>query len=318
MEAESISVVVPTHNRRAGLPELLDALADQGAKETIVVVSATQDGSLELLRERAKSDPTLIPLSVEEPGEAIARQAGVERATSDIVLMIDDDVIPAPGLVAGHLGHHDRARLLVLGYMPVDRPHPRRPGEYPVDLYSRTYEFTTEGYERDPSIILSSLWAGNMSLRRTDCLEVGLPRPEGGADYRYHADREFGLRCKEAGLTGVFDRKLLAGHRYRRTPEAFLRDSRNAGLAKVDLHRVHAATLGPIDPRQFAAGTPPPGRWLIQLARRRRATAAIRALLQATIFLCGHLRAFRAESYAGHVLGAVEEQQAVLTDLRSR
>src|SRR5438094_10089133 len=119
MKAESISVVVPTHNRRAGLPELLDALAKQSAKETIVVVNATRDGSLELLEERARDFPSLIPFFVEEPGAALARQTGVERATGDVVLLIDDDVIPTPGLAEGHLRHHAAERLLVVGYMPV-------------------------------------------------------------------------------------------------------------------------------------------------------------------------------------------------------
>lgn len=318
MNAESISVVVPTHNRRAGLPALLDALAGQAAKETIVVVSAARDGSLELLQERAHSEPRLIPLYVEQPGAQLARQQGVERATADVVLMLDDDVIPSPGLVAGHLRRHRGERLLVVGYMPVARPPRRRPGEFPADLYSRTYENTCREYERDPETILPALWGGNLSLRRSDCLEVGLLVPNGGTNHRYHEDREFGIRCQAAGVKGVFDRSLLGSHHYKRAPDAYLRDSRAAGEAKRELHRSHRDVLGPLDPEQFAAGSSPPGSWLIRLARRRGATSPVRALLQSIVAVSGRLHAFAVESYAGHVLGAIEEQQAALDRATAR
>ncbi len=319
MTASSISVVVPTHERRAGLPELLDGLVEQEAQEIVVVVSASRDGSLELLQERAADDPRLIPVFVEEPGESVARQAGVERASGDIVLLLDDDVIPTPGLAAGHLSRHDGERLLVLGYMPVAHSSgPRRPGEYPADLYSRNYEYTAAAYERDPDTILTALWAGNMSLRRSDCLEVGLVSPADRNDYRYHADREFGLRCRKAGLRGVFDRELLAHHRYERTPDAYLRDCRRGGQGKEQLHRVYRDTLGPLDPEQFAAGTPAPGSWLIHAARRKPARGAVRVLLNAVIAVSGRLRLFKVESFAGHVLGAIEEQGAALSQAAGR
>ena len=81
--------------------------------------------------------------------------------------------------------------------------------------------------------------------------------PEDDFDYRYHADREFGLRCQKAGIRGVFDRELLAHHRYRRTPEEYLRDCRRGGRGKKELHRAFAASRTADE--TVAAGTRPRG-----------------------------------------------------------
>src|SRR3954447_14362860 len=37
-------------------------------------------------------------------------------------VMLDDDVVPTPGLASGHAAAHTQPGLVVLGYMPVD-PH---------------------------------------------------------------------------------------------------------------------------------------------------------------------------------------------------
>jgi GT2 family glycosyltransferase len=301
---------VPTHGRCDRLPELLDALAPQPLTETIVVVSASHDGSLELLQARAREDDRLKPIFVEEPGAALARQAGVESASSDVVLMLDDDVIPAAGLVDGHLRHHSaKDRLVVLGYMPVVLPRRRRAGQFPLDLYARAYEMACEEYERDSAAILKGLWGGNISMRRSDCLAVGLTREDAQGDYSYHEDLDFGLRCEAAGLEGVFDRRLLATHRYERTPESFIRDAGRSGQMRVAIHAEHAGTVGPLPEDFYERGTPAPGRWLIRWSRNELLRAPIELILHGVMRAAGALRLFRLESHAGYLRSRIEQQQ---------
>lgn len=307
----SVSVVIPTFNRRERLPELLDALAPEAMEEIVVVVNASRDGSLELLEDRAREEPRLRPLFVEEPGQTKALQAGVEVARGDVVLMLDDDVLAEPGLVEGHARRHAGVDgLVVLGYMPVALPSRRRRGEFPVYIYAGDYERACEAYERDPDSVLTALWAGNVSMRRADCLRIGLRPGAGMPDgYGYHEDRDLGLRCRAAGLRGVFDRGLRARHMYRKSPEAFLRASRNSGETRAAVHHAHPEAIGELADDTYERAVSPPGKPLVRWARRDAAYRPIQALLGAIATIAGGLHLFRVESYAGYVMGMIEQQR---------
>jgi glycosyltransferase involved in cell wall biosynthesis len=312
----SVSVVAPTHNRRDRLPPLIDALLAEPVDEILIVVNACQDGSLELLEERAERDPRLKPLYVAEPGQVLAVRAGVEKSSGEVLLMLDDDVIPEPGLAVGHARHHAAGRgLVVLGYMPVVHPRRRRAGQYPIDLYSRAYERVCDSYERDPREILKSLWAGNVSIRPEDfrCAANG----SGGrlmTGYAYHEDRDFGLRCEAAGLTGVFDRSLLARHHFEKDPAEFLAAARNSGRARAAVHDAHPDTLGPLPETFFEHEMPNPGRSFVRMAQDRHLYRPIQALLRAVTRATGALHLFRIESHVGYVMGTIEQQRAAFAD----
>ena len=239
-----VSVVAPTYNRVGSLPEFVEPLLTQpGLHELVVAVDGSGDGSVEWLEKRAQADSRLRPLDLPNRGAGAARQAGVEAATGEVVLLLDDDVIARPGLVEGHARQHSaRERKVVLGYMPNDwtvLPHGRRGIAY---VYRRAYEMHCAAFERDPEFILHGLWGGNLSMRRDDCLRVGI---EGLEVHRGQDDREFGIRCAKAGMSGAFDRSLIAEHLYGRTLEQYRSDCRIQGQTAVMVHDVHADLLGP-------------------------------------------------------------------------
>src|SRR3954454_24236279 len=117
-----VSVVAPTYTRRHGLEAWVEPLLrEPGLHELVVAVDGSTDGSVEWLQERSRLDPPLKVLSRPNRGAGPARQAGIEAATGEVVLLLDDDVIAEPGLVAGHARHHAALEpLMVLGYMPND------------------------------------------------------------------------------------------------------------------------------------------------------------------------------------------------------
>jgi glycosyltransferase involved in cell wall biosynthesis len=309
--APRVSILVPTHGRRDRLPAFLDALAAEPAAEIVVVANGDPDGSTELLEARAREDERLKPLSIPAADKAAALQAGLERACGEVILMLDDDVLAEPGLVAGHARHHAaRKNLLVVGYMPIWPPQRRRAGEFPSDLYQRSYERVCNEYESDPSSILRGLWAGNVSLRREDLLRVG-PEVEGvlTGGHWYHEDREFGLRCAAAGIEAIFDRALRARHDHRGTGASFLRGARDSGYMRWSIHRAHADSLGPLPADFYQRGAPMPGRLLVRLAQRRRAHGFVQALLRGVTKAAGRLHFFRLETHAGFLMGTIEQQR---------
>lgn len=297
----TLSVVMPTYERRALLPQVVEPLlADAGADEVIVVVDGCDDGSYEYLS--ALGDSRLRPLWIENRGENGARAAGIEAASGDVVLLLDDDVRAHPGLAAGHARRHAEAEaLVVLGWMPPDRAE-----TLATRLYAREYEAICAGYERAPDSILANLWAGNLSLRRADCERV----MSGAPTLDYHADKALGLRCADAGLRGVFDRSLRADHLHRRDLDGFVRDARNQGAAGVTLHRVHADRLGPHP--GFDEGLPGPLRAWLRACRRPRAAALSAHTLKSLTMWCGNVGIHPLEEGAGKALRRVEQQRGAL------
>jgi hypothetical protein len=91
-------------------------------------------------------------------------------------------------------------------------------------------------------------------MRREDALSVGIANV--AFPGRRHEDRDLGLRCLAAGMTGVFDRNLAATHEYQRSNRAFLEDARAQGSERFSLHEAHADLIGPLDPRGFSGDLP--------------------------------------------------------------
>jgi glycosyltransferase involved in cell wall biosynthesis len=304
------SVVMATHRRRRLLRQVLDALlADPALTEAIVVVDGSRDGSLELLRTLTRLDSRVRPLWTENVGASRAQQLGLEQAAGEVVLMFDDDQLASPGLVTGHAAHHGRGeRRVVVGWPPTPVPL-RRAGSFVVEVYAEAYEEDCRAWERDPGLILETLWGGNVSLRRSELLAIGWHDPDVPAGYHY--DHDFGLRCRQAGLEGVFDRRLHALHLYTRTPAAYLREARAKGRAIVQIQRRHAGLAD-----HYAVGRP----W--ETTRRRRLALRLRRLgLARSVGLpvlraAGVARRYGFEGRLGNALWDLEMRAGMLDELR--
>lgn len=239
----TVSVVAPTFRRRDGLPAFVAPLLREDAlTELVIAVDGSRDGSVEWLRDQARDDPRIVVLDLPGGGAGRARQAGVEAASGDVVVLLDDDVIISPGLVAGHARHHAGLEpKLVLGYMPND-PRAVAPERRAVAwLYRRAYEMHCARFAEDPGFVLHGLWGGNLSMPREHLLAVGIERL---AVKRGQDDREFGLRCLKHGVRGVYDPSLHALHLYDRSLEAFRRDCRVQGESRRLIHDAHGDLLG--------------------------------------------------------------------------
>lgn len=300
----TVSVVVTTYRRRERLPLVLaPLLATDEALEVVVVVDGADDGSLDLLQELAAADGRLRPVWRENGGPSAARQTGVEHAGGEVVLLLDDDVVAGPGLVAGHAARHAGSRgLVVLGYMPTQLPSTRGPGQFATRLYATEYEQACHRYEQDARTVLQQLWTGNVSLRREDALRVGISAPA-VADI-YHEDTELGVRLASAGLEGVFDRSLSSVHLHSRDLPAFQRDARSQGRGRVRLAALHPGTVPPVGDQELLQGVPGP---LAALAGDDRVLAAVCALLAGLVRGAGAVRAYGPEAAAARLLRRFEQ-----------
>ncbi len=305
----SLSVVAPTYQRRGSLPRFVSAvLADPGVAELVLAVDGSTDGSVQWLRQQARLDPRLVVLDLPKRGNGAARQAGIEAASGDVVLLLDDDVIAGPGLASGHLRHHrDGARRLVLGYMPNDwrsLPPGRRGVAY---LYSSAYERRCARYASEPDFVLKGLWAGNLSLPREEFLRI--PTDELVATYG-EEDREFGLRCLKAGIEGRFDPALLAEHDFNRSLEQYRHDCNRKGRFRRAMFELHGDVLG--DDLEIGHTLPGPLRRVLPWLAQGPAFGALALALTALFEVGVRLRWLKLECFAARGLGSLETQRGAL------
>ncbi len=97
----SVSAVVPTRNRPESLARLLDALARQTrAVDEIIVVDASDPG-------RGAKRPDNLPVRrfTTAPGVCAQRNLGIREARGSWILLLDDDVEPAPDYLERLLAH---------------------------------------------------------------------------------------------------------------------------------------------------------------------------------------------------------------------
>jgi glycosyltransferase involved in cell wall biosynthesis len=237
----TVGVVIPTSGKREILNEVVAAvLADPASSELVIVLdeSGSSEAGDRLLERFAGLDPrvrTMRTPAFEEDllSLQVARDAGAELASSEVILSLDDDVVLEPDVVAGHARAHAGAeRQVVVGYMPVASSGKWPRGSATIRFYSESYEYTCELYEADPGMILRQLWCGNVSLRRADWLRA-IERPR--LKCWGHDDQELGLLFLREGLQGKIDRRLRGAHWYERSLPAFVERAERSvqGQAKL-------------------------------------------------------------------------------------
>ncbi len=310
MSPDGTAVVITTHQRLERLGPLLDrVLGDPGSTEVIVVADGCTDGTDDYLLSRAAREPRLCPVLLHpNVGQSRARAAGVQAACAEVVLSLDDDVMPDPGLATRHALRHGCGDVdVVLGYMPTHVPAPRRRGEFATKEYAEYYEAAVRQWEASPEDVLPYFWGGNFSVRRDRFLAA-----IDGYDYplRYHEDAELGLRLRAVGCRVAFEHGLRAVHQHKRGWEAYLREARSAGEGRVLLARSWPQDR-PYDGFELLALASPPVRVVARVCRKEPWHSVTMVLLRGAATMAGVMYLWSVEDKASRLAKLLEGHRAV-------
>ena len=240
-----LSVVIPTCGRPDTLRDVLAALLrqdyDLSRVEIIVVCDGPDARVVDLVSAMAREAPcALRVLEQERQGAARARNRGIANATGRVIVMLDDDIVAEPRLLAAHGAHHaERDDVVVTGALPIvwdgDEPaHVRVVRDWwqgeQGKLTSPRHRWTFRDFV-----------TGNVSVRRERLLAVGGFDPSftgyGREDY------ELGLRLQVAGLRFVHEPRAVGAHRYEKSAIQWLRQFYSMGRADVIFARAHPALV---------------------------------------------------------------------------
>ena len=112
MNEPLISVVIPTHNRRALLERALDDYEIQAGEgfrfEVVVVDDGSSDGTMELLAARRPREYALRFDHQNNAGPASARNRALEMAAGELIVFAGDDIVPCRGFLSEHWRAHQQ------------------------------------------------------------------------------------------------------------------------------------------------------------------------------------------------------------------
>ncbi|MDO8948620.1 MAG: glycosyltransferase family 2 protein [Desulfocapsaceae bacterium] len=94
-----VSVITPTHNSAAFLPETIEAILGQTFSdwELIIVDDCSSDASYEIARDYASRDARIKPVCLEQNGgAAVARNTAIEMAQGRFIAFCDSDDLWMP------------------------------------------------------------------------------------------------------------------------------------------------------------------------------------------------------------------------------
>ena len=239
----SLSVIIPTYNRCASVERILHALAQQTLApenyEVIVSIDGSQDGTRQLVKSIA-APYHLIDQWQENRGRAAACNAGIRLARGDILVIMDDDMEPAPDCLERHAhAHPTGSRLGVMGAVPMACEGTASPvASY---IAAKFNQHLDQLAQPDHQLVLRDFYSGHFSIRCDVFMEVGLF----DEDFRIYGneDLELFLRLMKAGVKLVYDPATVAHQHYSKDFAALGRDTVAKGRTAVLLASKHPEAL---------------------------------------------------------------------------
>jgi glycosyltransferase involved in cell wall biosynthesis len=230
----SISVVIPTYNRSAVLARTIDHLVNQDYPNELIeilVVDNSSDDTPAVVLDKARSAPVRIEL-IEGPRlPAIKRNIGLQRASGELVMFMNDDVWLDPDALAEHARSHaeSSAPIAVLGHL---RQSPEMPPE-PFCSWFEPFAYHQIADRADQSVPYEYFWTMNISMPRHVMLERNLVFHE---DWREigEEDVELGYRWTRAGLEIIYNPRISGDHYHPHTLESASRVQESIGRGLRD------------------------------------------------------------------------------------
>ena len=189
-EALPLTIAIPTYRREQVLIETIESLLalDPRAAEILVLdQTADHEPQTEVMLRKWNEEGQVRWIRLPEPSIPGAMNKGLLDARQDIVLFLDDDIVPFDRLVAEHMNAHRAGHWLVAGRVlqPWDDDISNVP-------WSAKQFASTESREID------GFMGGNFSLWRNEVLELG-GFDENFVRVAYHFEREFADRWRARG-----------------------------------------------------------------------------------------------------------------------
>lgn len=254
MRPDTLAVVIPTFERHQTLIETIEhVLALQPAADEVIVVDQSPRHPPEVERQLGElaASGRIRWSRMPEPSIPRAMNVGLRAAAADLVLFLDDDVVPVRDLAGRHAAAHREPGVVAVAGQVL------QPGEEPEPLAGARFAFRSSLPQP-----VEEVMGGNVSVRRTAALDCG-GFDENFVQVAYRFEADFCRRIRRLGTIAYEPaasvRHLRAGTGGTRSFGDHLRTARPAHAVGEYYYLLCAGSR--------------PGRWSAFLGRPWRAIA---------------------------------------------
>lgn len=249
MKNLSLSVIIPTYNRKDILKKCLNALFNQtypqSNYEIIVIDDGSTDGTEEVVRGSIRSSSiTIYYFKQRNKGPAVARNLGIKKAKGEIIFLTGDDIIATPTLLAEHIIWHterfQQDNIAILGYVTWAPEIKITP--FMHWLENGGPQFCYYKLQNGGEVEWKYLWTPNVSFKREFLIGNKLFFDERFPSAAYE-DVEFGYRLAKRGLRIFYNRDAVAYHYHHTTIEDAEKRMFRVGKSLKILHNIHPQLL---------------------------------------------------------------------------
>jgi glycosyltransferase involved in cell wall biosynthesis len=230
------SIIIPTYNRVDRLKQVLAELEKQDFSledfEVLVVSDGSTDGTDHFLR--AYQTPLrLCPLFQQNQGPAAARNTGIAQAKEDILIFVDDDVVPSASLVREHMRCHANGcdNIVVLGPMLTPPDFNMLPWvKWEQAMLMKQYDAMKQRLWEPTA---RQFYTGNSSVAKKAVYEVG------GFDTSFFRaeDVELAYRLAAREMHFLFNPQAVGYHYAQRSFKSWLATPYAYGMNDVIFHQ---------------------------------------------------------------------------------
>ncbi len=202
-----IDIIVPTFNRHTSINRLIEDLTnqdDQDFKLNIIDQSATPFKNNKDTKFKVISH--WIP-KIRSP--IIARDYGIKNTSSEILLFLDDDIVPAPNLISNLKSIYKELNIpLVIGGITNVRIQNKferfirkifQHGIYDDPRYAYFKKAYDKNYHEIPSFLFTPYVSASILAVNREALEIN-PLPTQFKQHILGGDIYYGMECRKKGI----------------------------------------------------------------------------------------------------------------------
>ena len=206
----TVSVIIPTYNRKDLLRETIDSLVQQSYPsdrfEVIVVDDGSTDGTSAIAEQ-------VFPFILRyfrqsNQGDAAARNLGARQSQADFLVFLDDDILLEPDYLTHLIQTYDLGQnMIVIGTWNLG---PAETNPFSQSLYSSP---DLENSHIIKELPFRDVYSNNMSLRREAYFKIGMMQ---GLDFpgsSMWCDLDFNYRAYRQGFEFIRSTKAICWHR---------------------------------------------------------------------------------------------------------
>ncbi|NBI28186.1 glycosyltransferase family 2 protein [Chengkuizengella marina] len=218
------SIVIPTKDKLYRLRLVLQALEKQinDDVEVIIVFDGCNEDTLDQFNKTCFSFSPIPIVCEHNVGRAAARNLGIQRASGDIIIFVDDDRVPDQDFVNKHIYGHQNEKCVLLGerkdvfMLESEIKDLFDQGLLRDDIQILKSKVTKKQLQKGVSIhhinMLNwlSFYTGNVSIKKKYLEQIGF------FDEKFkgwgHEDLDLGIRLSNIGLKFKKDNSLVNYH----------------------------------------------------------------------------------------------------------